>query len=185
MAQRNRIAGAVAQNEAHLNDLYAASTTRQASLAEATRRTGAEWGAASQQMTRHGALSSEFIQAAVRGQTSIKEIGNQALVTAGKFGAWTLAATAVYGVVRGRRHARPGRHRRAVRRAAASPRHQQRGQPDQAGSSSTQLSRPVQRPHRAVGRRGVPHGPGLPRPGRRRRRPRRPRCTPTRRAKWM
>jgi TP901 family phage tail tape measure protein len=100
MAQRNRIAGAVAQNEAHLNDLYAASTTRQASLAEATRRTGAEWGAASQQMTRHGALSSEFIQAAVRGQTGIKEIGNQALVTAGKFGAWTLAATAVYGVVR-------------------------------------------------------------------------------------
>jgi TP901 family phage tail tape measure protein len=100
MQARNRISQAVAQNEAHLNELYAVGATRQASLAEATRRTGAEWGSASQQMTRHGALSSEFIQAAVRGQTSIKDIGNQALVTAGKFGAWTLAATAVYGVVR-------------------------------------------------------------------------------------
>lgn len=65
----------------------------------ATRFSAVELGTASQAMTRHGALTSEFIMAAARGETTLRELGNQALVTAGKFAGWTLAASAVFGLV--------------------------------------------------------------------------------------
>jgi hypothetical protein len=62
-------------------------------------REGAALGSVSQAMYKHGALTQEFIMAAARGETTLRELGNQALVTAGKFGGWTIAATAVFGVV--------------------------------------------------------------------------------------
>lgn len=63
----------------------------------ATRNSAVEFGTLSQQMTRHGALTSEFITAAARGETTLRELGNQAVVTAGKFGGWTVAASALFG----------------------------------------------------------------------------------------
>lgn len=54
---------------------------------------------ASQQMRRHGALTTEFLQALARGETTLAEFRFQMGATIGKFAGWTAAATAVYGVV--------------------------------------------------------------------------------------
>lgn len=109
--ERSRLAAAKAAQTEAAQSAYAqgihqraAAILSQEGLAEerlalATRASAVELGTASQQMYRHGALSAEFIQAAARGETTIRELGNQALVTVGKFGAWTVAASAVYGVV--------------------------------------------------------------------------------------
>jgi hypothetical protein len=56
-------------------------------------------GSNSDALRRHGALTSEFISAAARGQVEIRELGYQVGATIGKFAGWTLAATAVFGVV--------------------------------------------------------------------------------------
>lgn len=72
-------------------------TAAQDRVVAATRNAAVEFGTLSQQMTRHGALTSEFITAAARGETTMRELGNQAVVTAGKFGGWTIAATALFG----------------------------------------------------------------------------------------
>lgn len=72
-------------------------TARQGAVRSATRDAATEFGTLSQQMTRHGALTSEFIIAAARGETTLKELGNQAVITAGKFGGWTAAASALFG----------------------------------------------------------------------------------------
>lgn len=50
-------------------------------------------------MHRHGALTTEFIQAAQRGEVTIRELGFQTAATVGKFGAWLGAGAAVYGVL--------------------------------------------------------------------------------------
>jgi hypothetical protein len=76
-------------------DRMAAAETR---LGASTRRSAVEMETASQANMKHGALSAEYIMAAVRGETTLRELGDQALVTAGKFGAWTTAATAIYAV---------------------------------------------------------------------------------------
>lgn len=54
---------------------------------------------ASQQMHRHGALTTEFLTAAARGQATMAEWRFQIGSTIAKFAGWTAAATAVYGVV--------------------------------------------------------------------------------------
>ena len=46
---------------------------------------------------RNGALTTEFIEAAARGRTTIRELGFQVGATIGKFAGWTAAATAVFG----------------------------------------------------------------------------------------
>lgn len=66
----------------------------------ALQREGATLGSVSQAMYKHGALTQEFVLAAARGEVTLRELGSQALVTAGKFGGWTAAATAVFGVAR-------------------------------------------------------------------------------------
>jgi TP901 family phage tail tape measure protein len=77
--------------------------SREAALLQQTQRAtqgaAAGYGTLSQAMHRHGALTSEFILAASRGEASLRELGNQSIVTAGKFAGWTAAATAVYGAV--------------------------------------------------------------------------------------
>jgi TP901 family phage tail tape measure protein len=47
----------------------------------------------------HGALTTEFITAAAKGQTTFRELGFQVGATIGKFAGWTAAATAVYGAL--------------------------------------------------------------------------------------
>lgn len=68
--------------------------------AGATRLASAEFGTADRSMYKHGALTTEFIQAAYRGEVTMRDLGNQVALTVGKFAGWTVAASAVYGVVR-------------------------------------------------------------------------------------
>lgn len=56
-------------------------------------------GLSSTAMRRHGALTTEFIEAAARGQVTFRELGYQVGTTIGKFAGWTIAATSVYAVV--------------------------------------------------------------------------------------
>lgn len=57
----------------------------------------AESASASQSITRHGALSTEFIQSFVRGETTLNEFGNALSATIGKFAGWAVAGGLVYG----------------------------------------------------------------------------------------
>jgi hypothetical protein len=77
--------------------LLQAQTTR---VAAATREAAVIQRLYSDELHRHGALTAEFIQAAARGEVTLRQLGNEILVTIGKFAGWTVAATAVYGVVR-------------------------------------------------------------------------------------
>jgi TP901 family phage tail tape measure protein len=88
---------ALYKRNARSAELEAARTN---AVAQANRNAGASFSTVSQAMHRHGALTSEFILAAARGETTLRELGNQAVVTAGKFGGWTLAASALYGAAR-------------------------------------------------------------------------------------
>lgn len=56
-------------------------------------------GMASNELRIRGALTSEFITAAARGETTFHELGYQVGATIGKFAGWTGAAAAVYGVL--------------------------------------------------------------------------------------
>lgn len=56
-----------------------------------------EQNVASVAMHRHGALTTEFITAAQRGEVTIRELGYQTASTIGKFGGWLVAGSAVYG----------------------------------------------------------------------------------------
>lgn len=50
-------------------------------------------------LRRHGALTTEFIQAAARGEVTIRELGYQTTATIGKFGGWIAAGAAIYGAL--------------------------------------------------------------------------------------
>lgn len=89
-AEQARVAG---QQLGYLN----AQTAR---VASATREAAVIQRLYSDEMHRHGALTAEFIQAAARGEVTVRQLGNEMLLTIGKFAGWTVAATAVYGVVR-------------------------------------------------------------------------------------
>jgi TP901 family phage tail tape measure protein len=67
----------------------------EASLQQSTRAIGLSSNA----MQRHGYLTSEFINAARRGQVTFRELGEQVGGTIGKFAGWTGAAAAVYGAL--------------------------------------------------------------------------------------
>jgi len=89
----------VQAREARVAQFVAGDAAALDRLGMSARNAGVNFYPLSQAMHRHGALTSEFIAAAARGETTLREIGNQALLTAGKFAGWTAAATAVFGVV--------------------------------------------------------------------------------------
>lgn len=60
-------------------------------------RLAQEQNLASQAMRKNGALTTEFIAAAQRGEVTIRELGYQTTATIGKFGGWLAAGSAVYG----------------------------------------------------------------------------------------
>ncbi len=68
-------------------------------VAGAVERATRAYGLSSTGLRRHGALTTEFIEAAAKGQTTINELGYQVTATIGKFAGWTAAATAVYGAL--------------------------------------------------------------------------------------
>lgn len=57
----------------------------------------AEYSASSQALTRHGALSTEFIGSFVRGEATLNEFGSALSATIGKFAGWAVAGGLVYG----------------------------------------------------------------------------------------
>jgi hypothetical protein len=59
---------------------------------------GAIYSDTSTRLSRHGALTTEFIQSLASGQVSLREFGEQMTSTIGKFGGWAIAGAAVYGV---------------------------------------------------------------------------------------
>lgn len=81
----------------HANERLAGSEAR---AAAASRQAAVEFGTANQMLYKHGALTSEFVQAAYRGEVTLRDLGNQVALTIGKFAGWTVAATLVYGAVR-------------------------------------------------------------------------------------
>lgn len=54
---------------------------------------------ASTQLRKHGALTTEFLGALARGETTMSEFGYQIGATIGKFAGWTAAAAATYGAL--------------------------------------------------------------------------------------
>jgi hypothetical protein len=62
-------------------------------------RLGVADAQASDQLRRHGALTTEFLGALARGETTVSEFGYQIGATIGKFGGWATAAAATYGAL--------------------------------------------------------------------------------------
>lgn len=73
---------------------------RQAAANVETNAAAAAYADASTALSRHGALTTEFIGALARGQVTLGEFGSQLTATAGKFGGWVLAGGAVFGIVK-------------------------------------------------------------------------------------
>ncbi len=62
-------------------------------------RLGVADAQASNQLRKHGALTTEFLGALARGETTVSEFGFQIGATIGKFAGWTAAAAATYGAL--------------------------------------------------------------------------------------
>jgi hypothetical protein len=86
----------VAKNEQAIGQMGA----RQASANAEFQASAAAYASSSDALSRHGALTTEFIQALARGQVTMGEFGSQMVSTIGKFGGWIAAGAAVYGVVK-------------------------------------------------------------------------------------
>lgn len=82
-----------AKNAAGLEQLGA----RQLAVNGAFQESVAAYGASSQALRRHGALTAEFVQAFARGEVTLQEFQSQMLTTIGKFAGWAVAGAAVYG----------------------------------------------------------------------------------------
>jgi hypothetical protein len=107
-AEASKLAAAESKRAAAM----AASVDDAARMRQAAQGAGAAEGELSQQLTRsaitadlagnrfrkNGALTTEFIEAARKGQVTMRELGYQVGATIGKFAGWTAAASAVYGV---------------------------------------------------------------------------------------
>jgi TP901 family phage tail tape measure protein len=95
---------ATAAFEKHRNELRGTreeamrAATAEGQLAQSVERAGIAADLSSQRFRKHGALTTEFIDAAARGEVTIRELGYQVTATIGKFAGWTAAASAVYGV---------------------------------------------------------------------------------------
>lgn len=71
--------------------------SKQLAVNRALRLSAAEYAASSSALTRHGALSTEFIGALARGEVTLREFGGALTATIGKFGGWAVAGGLVYG----------------------------------------------------------------------------------------
>lgn len=90
-------AAKAAEGAFRANERMAGSELR---AAAASRQAAVEFGTANQMLYKHGALTSEFVQAAYHGEVTMRDLGNQVALTIGKFAGWTVAASLVYGAVR-------------------------------------------------------------------------------------
>jgi hypothetical protein len=75
---------------------------------QAYQAAAADYATASTALSRHGALTTEFLGALARGQVTLSEFGSQMTSTIGKFGGWAIAAGLVYGVFDAFKHVTEG-----------------------------------------------------------------------------
>lgn len=92
-AAETKAAAAVAAHEERLAKL----ATQQRTVNAEFQQSVAAYANSSSALSRHGALTTEFIQAFARGQVTLKEFESQMLSTIGKFSGWAVAAGLVYG----------------------------------------------------------------------------------------
>lgn len=78
---------------------YAESARRVTAVNAAEQRLMQTRLAADAGLRRHGALTTEFFQAAARGTVTIRELGFQTAATIGKFGGWLTAGAALFGAM--------------------------------------------------------------------------------------
>lgn len=95
-AEEAAYAEKVARTDAILEK--AAGSQHAFNLAE--QEAAARYAASSNALSRHGALTTEFIQALARGDVTLREFGSQMVSTIGKFGGWIVAGAAIYGVIK-------------------------------------------------------------------------------------
>ncbi|HEX4389793.1 MAG TPA: hypothetical protein VH109_14290, partial [Steroidobacteraceae bacterium] len=95
-AEEEAYAEKVARTDAILEK--AAGSQHAFNLAE--QEAAARYAASSNALSRHGALTTEFIQALARGDVTLREFGSQMVSTIGKFGGWIVAGAAIYGVIK-------------------------------------------------------------------------------------
>lgn len=94
----------VSEHATRLEDL--ARAQREATLA--VNEASAAYAASGNVLQRHGALTTEFIQAFARGQVTLQEFSTQMVSTMGKFGGWAVAGGLVYGVFEAFKHLTAG-----------------------------------------------------------------------------
>lgn len=103
-ATEERAAVGVSEHVTKLEGL--ARAQREATLA--VNEASAAYAASGNVLQRHGALTTEFIQAFARGQVTLAEFGTQMVSTMGKFGGWAVAGGLVYGVFEAFKHLTAG-----------------------------------------------------------------------------
>lgn len=81
------------------DELAANSSISSATLTNNLTRLGVADAQASDELRKHGALTTEFLGALARGETTVSEFGYQIGATIGKFGGWATAAAATYGAL--------------------------------------------------------------------------------------
>jgi hypothetical protein len=77
---------------------------KQSQANQAVNEAAAAYANSANALSRHGALTTEFIQAFARGEVTLKEFESQMLSTMGKFGGWAIAGGLVYGVADAFKH---------------------------------------------------------------------------------
>lgn len=82
-----------------LNALYARGANSQEAFARQTGLVSQVAASGDQSLRRHGALTTEFLSAAARGDATLSEFRYQIGATIGKFAGWTAASAAVFGVL--------------------------------------------------------------------------------------
>lgn len=88
---------AILLSESRVDRMLSRQAAAQRMANAQTQASGVAYGSVSNAIRRHGALTTEFIAATARGESTLRELGNQSLATIGKFAGWTAAASAVYG----------------------------------------------------------------------------------------
>ncbi|MFL5861084.1 MAG: hypothetical protein ACJ780_09925 [Solirubrobacteraceae bacterium] len=97
--------GAGGQDDYNRKLKETAATAETAAVSERTlqhdvQAAGAAYAASSNALSRHGALTTEFIQALARGDVTLREFSSQMVSTIGKFGGWLVAGAAIFGVIK-------------------------------------------------------------------------------------
>jgi TP901 family phage tail tape measure protein len=82
-------------------DEYRKGIRNVADLRAEEARLASTFNSANLVMRRHGALTTEFFQAAARGTVTIRDLGYQTVSTIGKFGGWLVAGSLLFGAAAG------------------------------------------------------------------------------------